>query len=118
MLNDFLRAELPRVQVYGNVKLHFQGVKLPDENEEYHSDFLYILTPEQWEKVSGTVNAILPSRVTPLQKTADNCLIVAQTESENLINLVHECFRMYIEWYKDLYETIAVGGSLEALLET
>jgi hypothetical protein len=117
MIKDFLRAELPQVQLYGNMRIHFEGVKLPAENEDYRADLLYILTPEQWDAVGGKVNAILSARAAPIQKTADNCLIIAPAEHGRLINLVHECFRKYIEWYKDLYETIAVGGSLEALLE-
>ncbi|MDR0875580.1 MAG: helix-turn-helix domain-containing protein [Clostridiales Family XIII bacterium] len=117
MLKDFLLTTLQKVQLYGNVRIHFRGVKLPEENEKYHHDFLYILTPEQWEASGGKVNAIIPVRASVIPKTADNCLIIAQTEPGNMINLVHECFRMYIEWYKDLYETIAIGGSLESLLD-
>jgi hypothetical protein len=117
MLKDYLQNELPDVNAAGSTRLRFKDVRLPDEGEAYSPDYIYLMTPEQWERAGGCANALVPVREVALPPGPKNCLITADAGADRLANLARECFLSYSEWFEDLYRSIAVGDSIETILE-
>ena len=117
ILKDYLLKEFPEVVVNGNTRLRFKNIRLPEAAKKYDPEYIYLMTEEEWARSGGRVNALVASKMTELQPDSQFCLITAPVEPEKLINKAHDCFLEYAEWFEDLYRSIAVGESIETILE-
>jgi len=117
ILKDYFAEHLGEVSLTGNTKQRFRDVKLYADGDETDTEYIYLMTPAQLEKIPHkAANAILTAKS---KMTAGNgyCLIIAPGEPERVLNLVRECFRFYTESFEVLYEAIARGETIEAVLE-
>ena len=117
MLKDYLLKELKEVQVFGNTKVRFLDIRLPEKEVPYEKDFLYLLTPEEFASAPPNVNAIVPAIIKKVPSTLEGSLICAPCEKNRLSNLVRTCFALYTDIFRDLYESVAAGNTLESILE-
>ncbi|MCL1895786.1 MAG: helix-turn-helix domain-containing protein [Clostridiales bacterium] len=117
MLKDYLLKELPEVSVSGNTRLRFRDVRLPEDEKRYEPEYIYLMNEEQWKEAGGRVNAIVPSCAADLQPDPRFCLVAAPVDPDLLLNRTRECFLTYSEWFEDLYKSIAIGDSIETILE-
>ena len=117
MLKDYLQMEVPDVKVSGNTRLRFKDVRLAEAAGKYDPEYIYLMSEEEWKKSDGRVNALVASETAEPQPDSRFCLITAPVEPNKLINRAHDCFLTYTEWFEDLYKSIAIGDSLETVLE-
>jgi len=117
MLKDYLLKDIRDVTVSGNTRLRFKDVRLPEASKKYDQDYIYIMSEEEWKQSDGRVNALVASKAAEPQPDSRFCLVTAPVELNKLINMAHDCFLEYAEWFEDLYRSIAVGDSIETILE-
>jgi hypothetical protein len=117
ILKDYLLKEIKEVHVYGNTKVRYKDLRLPEDDIPYEKDYLYLLTPEQFAEAPSDIHAIVPAIVKKVPDGLEGCLLCAPCEPNRLSNLVRTCFASYTEIFQDLYAAIAMGASLEAILE-
>jgi len=117
MLKDYLLKDISDVTVSGNTRLRFKDVRLPESIKKYDPDYIYLMSEEEWKQSDGRVNALVASETAGPQPDSRFCLVTAPVELNKLINLAHDCFLEYAEWFEGLYKSIAVGESLETILE-
>lgn len=117
MLKDYLLKELTDVVVSGNARLRFKDIRIPEPGKKYEPDYIYLMTAEQWRQSDGRVSALLAEQAAEPKPDSRFCLLTAQAPVDRLLNLAHECFLTYTEWFADLYKSIAIGDSIETILE-
>jgi len=117
MLKDYLLKDLPEATVSGNTRLRFKDVKLPEATKNFNPEYIYFMTEEEWKHTDGRVNALIASKGAEPQPDSRFCLIVAPVEPNILLNRAHECFQKYAEWFEELYKSIAIGDTIETILE-
>jgi len=117
MLKDYLIKESFDVELTGNTRLRFRGIRLPDASGKYDPGFIYLMTEKQWKHAAGQVNALVAGKVKEPQPGSQFCLMTVQASAEALLNSASECFLVYSEWYEDLYTSVALGDSIESILE-
>ena len=117
MLKDYLLKDFPDVIVSGNTRLRFKDVRLPEKTKKYDPDYIYLMSEEEWKQSDGRVNALVASKTAEPQPDSRFCLVAAPVEPNRLLNRAHDCFLEYTEWFEDLYKSIAVGDSIETILE-
>jgi hypothetical protein len=117
MLKDYLLKELKEVHVYGNTRVRFVDLRLPEAEAPFEKNCLYLMTPEQFAEAPAGIHAIVPAMIKKVSPGLEGSLICAPCETNHLTNLVRACFCMYAEIFRDLYEAIAMGASLETILE-
>ena len=117
MLKDYLLKDFPDVTVMGNSQLRFKDIRLPEAVKKYDPEYLYLMSEEEWKKSDGRVNALVASNTAEPQPDSRFCLVIVPVEPNKLINKAHDCFLEYAEWSEDLYKSIALGDSIETILE-
>ncbi|MCL2110979.1 MAG: helix-turn-helix domain-containing protein [Clostridiales bacterium] len=117
MLKDYLVNKGFEVGLAGNARLRFRDVRLPEPGEGYDPEYIYLMTEGQWNEAGGQANAFVAAGAVEFQPEQGHCLMTAAGDTELLLNRIRECFQSYYEWYEDLYKTIAVGDSIETILE-
>jgi len=118
MLKDYLSNGSLDVKLYGNTRIRFKDVRLPEALKKYDPDYLYLMTEEQWKQTGGRANALLATHTTEqIQPDPRYCLVTVAAEQDRLLNKTRECFLTYSEWSLDLYKSAAAGESIEAILE-
>ena len=117
MLKDYLLRYFETVTVSGNTRLRFLDARLPDKTKKYDPDYIYLMTAEEWEKSDGRMSALIMSKTAEPPPDSGFCLIAAPGDPNDLLNKALDCFSEYTEWFEDLYKSIAIGDSAEAILE-
>ena len=117
MLKDYLLNELKEVSVHGNTKIRYLDLRLPEADVPFEQNYLYFMTPEEFAAAPDYINAIVPAAIKKTPPTFEGCLICAPCDANHLSNLVRECFSLYTAIFRDLYESVAMGVSLETILE-
>ncbi|GHU63042.1 hypothetical protein AGMMS49983_05650 [Clostridia bacterium] len=117
MLKDYLLSELKEVRVYGNSKVRYKDLRLPEEGAAYEKDHLYLMTPTQFGDAPAGISAIVPKIIKKVSVKPETSLICAACEPSRLSNLVRACFTLYGDVFQDLYASFAGGASLEEILE-
>jgi hypothetical protein len=117
MLKDYLIKESFTAEISGNTRLRFKDVRLPEDPKKFDPDCLYLMTEEQWRQAGGRVNAIVAAETADPLPDSRYCLITVPADRELLLNRVSDCFLTYSEWFSDLYKSVAMGDSIETILE-
>lgn len=121
IIADYLQKTLEAVSLAGNGKLRFADIRLYVPGEVYTRDHLYLL-PETdmnlaFEQEFSAIVPVASKKKTPPAFSRDICIIYAHCEAGPLFNLVSACFAQCAEWSRQIYEAIAAGDSMEAILE-
>ncbi len=121
ILQDYLVKAEKKVTLFGDSKVHFKDVRLYLPDGTPQPDCLYLLSGRKAlgavAKGFSVVAPVVDAGPEPHELPRDVCLMYVQCDARLLFNLLSECFFTYDEWYRAIYEAIAGGESMEAILE-
>lgn len=120
ILRNYLSETLGDILIVGNTCQRFKDVRFYAEDETHTYEYLYLLSAKDAESVIDfPFNTIVPAgREAKLSMSpAETCVIFVSCNPDRLMNLVRECFSTYNEWFRSIYEAIALNEKLEAILE-
>ena len=117
ILKDYFAGRSVQLTILGNVRKKYRDVRFYRKGEAAHDDFLYIMTAEDLDLVpQRAAHALIPNGA-GLQPAPEYSLLTAPADRDELFNLVRACFAEYTERFEALYRSIAIGESIEAVLE-
>ena len=118
MLKDYLSAKNNNISIYGKARCSFKDVRLPSENVEFSDDYLYLFTADDYASLEDkSMNAVVCGKLDAIPDSLSVSLIVADYSVADFFNQIRDCFLAYDEWFESVYEAIAIGESLETILE-
>lgn len=121
ILRDYISQTIRNVELAGDTRKRFRDVRLWAVGEAPSAEYLYLCLPGAEEPsfdMGEGLSLLLPRLLREgEQPPAGGCVICAPCEPEALLNQVRECFLFYNEWFGDIYEAVARGEGMEAILE-
>ncbi|MCL2493769.1 MAG: helix-turn-helix domain-containing protein [Clostridiales bacterium] len=118
ILKDYFADMSIQLTILGNVRKKYRDVRFYREGEAADDDFLYIITKEEFELAPQYAAHVLVPHGEHLQAVGGYSLLTAPVGRDELFNLVRACFVQYTEQFESLYRLIALGASIETVLES